>query len=233
MISAERHLVISPNMDYEALARDEDLLFAARSGSHAAFAELQKTYSHRIYKRILSITRNREDAEDAVQDTFICAYLALRSFEGRSKFSTWLTRIAINSALTIVRKRRGRPEMLFGPQPPLEDDGISFDIRDSALNPEQLCDQKQRSYAIRRAIERLDPKSRTALRLSVSQELSVKEIAQNLGVSVASVKARLQRAKKRLSGFPEFRHAKASRCHCSQQNRLRSPYERVGSAYPS
>ena len=109
MNSAERYLAISPNMNYEALAGDEDLLLAARGGSHAAFAELQKIYSHRLYKRILSITRNREDAEDALQDTFLRAYLALPSFEGRSRFSSWLTRIGINSALMILRNAAPDP----------------------------------------------------------------------------------------------------------------------------
>ena len=105
MNSSERYSAISRNMGNEALARHEELLLAARSGSHAVFAELQRTYSHRVYQRILSITRNREDAEDALQDTFLRTYLALPSFEGRSKLSVWLTRIGINSALMILRRR--------------------------------------------------------------------------------------------------------------------------------
>jgi RNA polymerase sigma-70 factor, ECF subfamily len=198
MNSAERCLAIPPNMDYEALARDEDLLFAARGGSHAAFAELQKTHSHRVYKQILSITRNREDAEDALQDTFLSAYLALSSFEGKSKLSTWLTRIGINSALTILRRRRCRPETSFEKQQDLEDDSVYVDVRDDALDPEQLYDQRQRCHAIRCALRRLDPKLQAAMGIWVSEEHSMKDIAQNLGVSVASVKARLRRARKRL-----------------------------------
>jgi RNA polymerase sigma-70 factor, ECF subfamily len=197
MNSAERCVAISLNMDYEALARDEDLLLAARAGSHAAFAELQKTYSHRVYKRILSITRNREDAEDALQDTFLSAYRALPSFEGKSSLSTWLMRIGINSALMILRRRRCRPETSFEQQDS-EGDCAYVDIRDDALDPEQLYDQQQRCHAIRCAIQRLDPKSRAAIGIWVSQEHSMKDIAQDLGVSVASVKARLHRARKRL-----------------------------------
>ena len=103
MNSAERCLAISSDTNYEATARDEDLLLAARSGSHAAFAELQMIYSPCVIKRIHSITRNREDAEDSLQDAFQNAYLVHPAFEGRSRFSSWLTRIGINSALMILR----------------------------------------------------------------------------------------------------------------------------------
>ncbi len=202
MNSAERCRTVFPNMDYEVVTRDEDLILAARSGSHAAFAELQKTYSHRVFQRILSITRNREDAEDALQDTFLNAYLALPSFEGRSRLSSWLTRIGINSALMILRRRRCRPETSFEPRSEFEDDSPCVDVPDHALDPEQLCDQQQRCHAIRRALLRLDPKSRAALGIRLSEEHSMKEIAQALGISVASVKARLHRARKRLLRSP-------------------------------
>jgi RNA polymerase sigma-70 factor, ECF subfamily len=197
---AEQSPAISPTMDYEALARDESLILAARSGSHAAFAELQRTYSQRVYKRILSITRNREDAEDALQDTFLNAYLALSSFEGKARLSSWLTRIGINSALMILRRRRCRPETSF--EQDSEGDAPYVDVRDEALNPEQLCDQQQRCHEIRCALQRLDPKSRVAMGIRVSEEHSMKEIANDLGVSVASVKARLHRARKRLLQSP-------------------------------
>jgi len=201
MNSVERS--VSPDMDCDALRRDEELLLAARSGCHAAFAELQNTYSRPIYKRILSITRNREDAEDALQDTFLRAYLALPSFEGRSEFSSWLMRIGINSALMLLRRRRCRPEASF--EPPNQDferNGAFIDVPDVALNPEQLYDQQQRCHVIRRALQRLDPKLRAALSIRVSGEHSMKEIAQDLGLSVASVKARLHRARKRLLRCP-------------------------------
>ena len=95
--------------------RDIDLLTKARAGSNAAFEEIQRFYSPRLYRRIHSITRNREDAEDALQDTFLHAFAALNSFQGKSQFSTWLTRIAINAALMTIRRRRSRPEVSFEP----------------------------------------------------------------------------------------------------------------------
>lgn len=203
MNSAEQCLTISRNMDFETSGSDETLLRLARGGSHAAFAELQRAYSRRVYRQILSITRNREDAEDALQDTFLSAYLALPSFEGKSKLSSWLTRIGINSALMILRRRRCRPEASLE-QPDFEGDCTSIDIRDSALDPEQLYDQQQRCQAIHHALQRLDPKSRTAMGIRVTEENSMKEIAQGLGVSVASVKARLHRARKHLRRSSAF-----------------------------
>ena len=190
----------------EVKTRDEELLCAARTGSHAAFAELQNIYARRLYTRILSITKNREDAEDALQDTFFRAYLGLPSFEGRSTLSCWLTRIAINSALMILRKRRLRPEMSFETQMSAEDDRSSFDVRDNGLNPEQLCDQHQRCDAVLRAIQSLDPKLRNALSIRMSsRDNSMQEIAIRLGVSSASVKSRLFRARQRLVQSAAFR----------------------------
>ncbi|HEY5253197.1 MAG TPA: sigma factor, partial [Acidobacteriaceae bacterium] len=82
-----------------AAQRDEQLVSAAKAGSDEAFAELQNLYAQRLYSTIIRITKNHEDAEDALQDTFLRVYLALCSFEGRSSFYSWVTRIAINSAL--------------------------------------------------------------------------------------------------------------------------------------
>jgi RNA polymerase sigma-70 factor (ECF subfamily) len=188
-------------MNHKATANDEELVLAAKAGSHAAFGELQKIYSHRLYKRILLITRSREDAEDALQDTFLRAYLALPSFEGRSSLSSWLTRIAINSALMTLRKRRSRPEIPLEQPLGLGEESASFDVRDDALNPEQLCDQNQRCERIQRAIRRLDPVLRTTMVVRISKEKSVSEVARELDVSLASAKSRLHRARKRLTRF--------------------------------
>jgi RNA polymerase sigma-70 factor (ECF subfamily) len=198
MDSAQRHLIISPRMNYESTARYDELVLAAKAGSHAAFGELEKIYSHRLYKRILSITRSHEDTEDALQDTFFRAFAALPSFQGRSKFSTWLTRIAINSALMTLRKHRSRPETSFDQRQDLEDDMPVFDVSDNRLNPEQLCDLNQQFSAVLRAVEQLDPKLRTPIHILMAEKRSVKEIAHHLRISVASVKARLHRARKRL-----------------------------------
>jgi RNA polymerase sigma-70 factor (ECF subfamily) len=179
--------------------RDIDLLTKARAGSDAAFEEIQRVYSARLYGRIYSIIRNREDAEDALQDTFLRAFVALNSFQGRSQLSTWLMKIAINSALMTIRRRRARPEVSFEPRSDHGDEIASLDIVDRASDPEQVCIRKQQHYNMARAIERLDPKSRSAVAIWISGDCSMKEAAQSLNASPAAVKARLHRARKRLS----------------------------------
>src|SRR5271163_2522748 len=126
---------ISDNAD--PASRDLELVAAARAGSNAAFEELQSRYSRRLYRRIQFITRNHEDAEDALQETFLHAYLALDSFEGRSQFASWLTRIAINSALMVLRRRRTRAEVPFEPSSESGEPALTVDVRDTTLNPEQ------------------------------------------------------------------------------------------------
>ena len=205
MNTSKRPLQISARMSHEATPLDEELLRAARAGSHAAFAELERKHSRHLYRRILSMTKNHEDAEDALQDAFLCAYRALPSFEGRSRFSTWLTRIAVNSALMVLRKRRLRQEILVETQSGADEDGPSYDVRDDGPSPEQLCDQHQRCDAVLRAVQRLDPILRNALSIRITHGNSIEEIAQRLGVSSAAVKARLHRARLLLVKSPALR----------------------------
>jgi RNA polymerase sigma-70 factor, ECF subfamily len=216
MISTSRS---SPGLQHapqESTAHDENLLLAAKAGSHSAFAELQSIYSRRLYNRIFSITRNREDAEDALQDTFLRAYRALPTFEGRARFSSWLTRIAINSALMTIRRRRARPETSLEEQHTFADGSCGFEVHDSALSPEENCDQKQRSDAILNAVLRLDPKLRIPLDIWMSEEYSMKDLAQHLGMSVATVKSRLHRARKRLNHYRNSTNYKSGPSQCNR-----------------
>lgn len=178
---------------------DSELVAAARAGSNAAFEELQKRYSHRLYRRIQSITKNREDAEDALQDKFLRAYSALGSFEGRSQFSSWLTRIAINSALMVLRRRRRRAEVSFEPSWESGEVTPAFDLHDTALNPEQLYDLRQRFDCAVREIGKLKINLRTPMTTWIEQECSLREVAQSLDLSLATVKARLFRARRQLT----------------------------------
>ncbi|MGA7109915.1 MAG: sigma-70 family RNA polymerase sigma factor [Terracidiphilus sp.] len=186
--------------------RDSVLASACRAGSADAFAEVERLYSRKLYSTIFRITKNREDAEDALQETFLRAYLAIRSFEGRSSFYSWLTRIAINSALMVLRKHHARAETLikcFGE--PVEDTP-PFEAKDPGLNPEQIFDQRQRCANIGRAIERLHSSLRTPLKTRLVHGSSLEEIAQTLDISLPAVKARLHRARLRLSSARAFRN---------------------------
>jgi RNA polymerase sigma-70 factor (ECF subfamily) len=177
----------------------DDIVAAAQAGSPAAFTELHSIYSGRLYKTILSITRNPHDAEEALQETFLRAYLAIKTFEGKSKISTWLTRIAVNSALMILRKQRGRSEVLFDPQPDDRCEAIAFDVADSAPNPEELCGLHQHQLKTLRALWRLRPHLRAPIRMQIMHGWSVREISRALNISETAVKSRLYRARQQLS----------------------------------
>lgn len=178
--------------------KEWETMSAAQEGSTAAFDELQARYSRSLFKTILRITRNREDAEDALQDTFLRAFVALGSFEGRSSIYSWITRIAINSALMVLR-HRARPRVSLDSSGEGSEGNPPHEVSDTALNPEQLCELRQRSRVLLCAIETLDPKLRVPLKIQLSDERSLKEIADALDISVPAVKARLYRARVHLA----------------------------------
>ena len=179
--------------------RDLEIVDAIQAGSSAAFEELLRQYSRRLFSTILRVTENREDAEDALQDTFLRAFLALPQFERRSSVYSWLTRIAINSALMILRKRRSHREI--SNEAPLESgDGYCRpEIEDAAPNPEQLCEIRQQCNRLINAIQRLTPQLRAPIEIQLTDEHSMKEIARQLNISLPAVKARLHRARARLA----------------------------------
>lgn len=191
--------VLIENGDELASGREDPLVTAIRAGAPEAFAQLYGIYSPRLYRTIIAITKNPEDAQDALQETFLRAHLRVHAFEGRSSIYSWLSRIAINCALMILRKRRTRPEVLFDPQPDHRCEAIFFEVKDSAPNPEEAYDLRQRQTKTLRAIRRLDPKLQAVLRMQTMHEWSVKEISQALNISEAAAKSRLYRARQQLS----------------------------------
>jgi RNA polymerase sigma-70 factor (ECF subfamily) len=192
--------------DYESL-QSRTLVAAARSGSSAAFAELREIYARRVYRKLLIMTKNREDAEDALQDTFLRAYMALHTFEERSSFYTWVTRIAINSALMILRKRRLHPEVSFDSPSEAEEANSSFEFRDPGPSPEHICVHRQRYACMVRSIWKLQPRLRQVIEMQMMDNYSIREIAQALQISEAAVKSRLARARARMAGGHAVRHS--------------------------
>jgi RNA polymerase sigma-70 factor, ECF subfamily len=183
---------------YASSRSDQHLVIAAQSGCPTAFNELWNLYSRRVFRTAFNITKNTQDAEDALQDSFLRAFLAFGSFEGRASFYSWVTRIAINSALGILRKRRSHPETSLNPASPREDDSTPVDFRDSAPNPEQTCDQLQRRAKLLRAIRKLPSNLRDAVHAVMTEDCSVREVADRLKISEAAAKSRLYRARTRL-----------------------------------
>ena len=118
------------SVGYTGSSNDQRLVLAARSGCRTAFNNLWELYSRRVYRTILGITNNAQDAEDALQDSFFRAFVVLDSFEGRASFYSWLTRIAINSALGVLRKRRSHPETSLNTTSLQEDESAPEGFRD-------------------------------------------------------------------------------------------------------
>ena len=169
---------------------------AAGDGDTWAFEQLYQQSAPRVLKTLYRITRNQEDAEDALQEAFLNAFVHAGDFDGRSSFTTWFTRIAINSALMILRKKRAHPEHS------LDDDGDdagappkSWIVADSAANPERLYAQAERERMLKVAVSDLRPTIRKALEVGQLQDRSMRETAQVLGISVAAAKARLFHAR--------------------------------------
>ncbi len=179
-------------------SRSRQLVAAARTGSAAAFAELRELYAQRVYRKLLIITRNREDAEDALQDTFLRAYKALHTFEERASFYTWVTTIAINSALMILRRRRIRSEVSFDRPGETEEEIPDFEFKDTGPSPEHICVHRQRYAHMLRSIGKLQPRLRQVIEMQMRDNCSAREIAEALQISQAAVKSRLSRARARL-----------------------------------
>jgi RNA polymerase sigma-70 factor, ECF subfamily len=198
MNSANSAVLTSSHRAERGSTRVDTIVAAAQAGSPGAFAELYSIYSPRLYRTILGITKSPEDAEDALQDTFLHASLALHAFEGRASIHSWLTRIAINSALMILRKRRIRAEILFDPQPSDRTEVFCIEIKDPAPNPEEVCDFRQRRMVLLQAIRSLNARLREPIRMRMAKGSSLKEISQSLKISEGAVKARLHRARMRL-----------------------------------
>ena len=205
------HLVLTNVSDDKPTFSRHSRAVSAQIGEPSAFAELYATYSRRLYKTIVGITRNSEDAEDALQDTFLRAHLALHTFEGRSSIYSWLTRIAINSALMILRRRRACPEVLFDSRVDSDLDNNTFEVQDTAPNPEEVCDRRQHQLNLLRAIRTLNPDLRGPIHMRMTKGSSVKEISQTLDISEATAKARLYRARLRLSAMSDLRCLTACR----------------------
>jgi RNA polymerase sigma-70 factor (ECF subfamily) len=143
-------------------------------------------------------TRVREDAEDIVQQTFQKAFVHLQKFEGKSSISTWLTRIAINQALMLLRSRRGLREVLIGDSSGDEEATAALELADANLDPEASFLQRERTQILSTAMRELRPGMRRAIELRELGELSNRDTAAHLGVSIGAVKARVFHARRRL-----------------------------------
>jgi len=176
---------------------DSALVAATKSGDTQAFGELVLRHKQRVLAVAQRITNNREDAEDVAQESFHKAFLHLDTFQEMARFSTWLTRIAMNEAYMSLRRRRGVFEALSKNS----DDGLKAIPEvfvDRSPNPEESCWRRERAEMLTRAINRLGPNVRRTIFLRDIEERSVKETAQILGASITAVKARVFQGRRKL-----------------------------------
>jgi RNA polymerase sigma-70 factor (ECF subfamily) len=198
---------------------DEELVAAAKGGDDLAFETIVKRHRQRILGLALRYTRSREDAEDVAQQTFQRAFIHLLGFEGRSSFSTWLTSIAINHALILLRKRRALRELPLDDSSSDEGARPALQIADAGPDPEVSYLQGERARILCAAVAELSPGMQRAIELQELGELTTRETARHMGLSVSAVKTRLFRARRSL--------AKSLRCRIgpnlsgrASQNRL-------------
>jgi RNA polymerase sigma factor (sigma-70 family) len=173
---------------------DEELIAAAQSGQEWAFVELCSRSAKRAFSTIYSVTKNREDAEDALQDSMLRAFQHLRQFDGRSSFATWFTRIGINSALMILRKKRIRPEAPMNVSAEVES-WRHWQISGQATDPEKHYAACERSRNLKQAIGQLPSSLRFVVEQGQMKGYSTKEIADRMGISIPATKSRLARAR--------------------------------------
>ena len=176
---------------------DGALVAAAKRGDTRAFEELVLRHRRRVVALAQRIIDNREDAEDVAQESFHKAFLHLGSFEQKSRFSTWLTRIAMNEAFMSLRRKRGAVEV--SPESIDNDTKASSELFvDHALNPEESCWRRERSDLVTKAIHRLSPTIGRTILLCDIEERSIEETAQILGSTISAVKARVFQGRRKL-----------------------------------
>ena len=178
--------------------QEEILLSAAQEGEDPAFVELCYRHSRRILFTLSRITKNREDAEDAFQEAILNAFVHFGDFNRASSFATWLTQISINSALMILRKRRVRPEVSIDEKNDESARSLQWEIADRRPNPEQYYIQSENHRRLQSAVSQLPTVYRRVLEIRLRSEGSMKEIAEEAGITIGATKSRLMRARKAL-----------------------------------
>jgi RNA polymerase sigma-70 factor (ECF subfamily) len=182
-------------MKIQPMASEEALIASAQTGSRNAFGELVRRHSRRVYGMSFKILKNREDAEDNLQNAFCKAYGKIRQFEGNSQFSTWLVRIAINEALMMLRKRQsGVKEGADGDR--------NTDNQWSQVNSRDLHADPERQYLTKelatKAFDALSPELRYTFILQKEEGWTSQEVAVALNIPADTVKSRIFRARVRL-----------------------------------
>jgi RNA polymerase sigma-70 factor (ECF subfamily) len=209
VVASERQTV-EPELPGDPVSDDPDFEIVARvrSGDTDAFEELVRKHGRRVYRSLVGINGSAEEAEDALQDAFLKAFQHLPDFQGRSKFSTWLVRIAINTGLQRVRSRKEVDS--------LDEENEEFKPRNIQAwtdTPEEFYSREELRKLVEKEVMKLPVKYRVALLLRDLEELSTEEAATALGLSIPGLKARVLRGRLLLreSMVPYFTKPSASK----------------------
>jgi len=179
--------------------RERELIASVQGGQRELFYELVRPYERRVYAAALAILRNQEDAEDAAQEAMLKAFANIRKFRAEARFSTWLIQITVNEAL--MRRRRGRTVVMEGidnrhsGRGNEESEYAPRDFADWREIPSEALERKEVRQRLAEALATLDQKYRQVFVLRDVEHLNIQETAEALGISVASVKTRLLRAR--------------------------------------
>ena len=172
---------------------DESLIQRVCAGDTACFEVLMRRHNERIYRTVRAVLGDDADVEDVMQQAYVSAYQHLDRFEGRARFSTWLTRIAINEAYARLRKRH-RTE----PASWEDDHGVAEEPQSAGPTPEQVAERREFQMLLERAVDTLSLPNRTVFVLRSIEGLSTAETAECLKISEEAVKTRLHRANEAL-----------------------------------
>ncbi|MDD2284930.1 MAG: RNA polymerase sigma factor [Paludibacter sp.] len=180
---------------------ETDIIHNIKNGDTDAFKLLVDKHQSMVFRTVMGFVHVKEDAEDLTQEIFITVFQSLDYFQGKAEFATWLYRIAVNISLNYVKKNRIRKLFNFAEEKlqPI------FNQQDKCVNPEEQIIRSEIEDLIRKAIDQLTEKQRTAFILSKYNELPQKKIASIMQISEGAVEQHLQRAKiklqKKLSGL--------------------------------
>ena len=204
---ARRHAGGSPSADKQrelsqskTRSEDSQLIHAALHDDQAAFKQLMKKYHDQIANLIYRIIHNKEQVEDLTQEVFIKAFASLKSFNEEFAFSTWLYKIATNSSIDFIRKKKLSTFSIDKPVG-LEESEYSFELPDTTYEPDKHIIQRQRSKLIEKAIAQLPEKYRRVIILRHTEERDYNEIAKILKLPIGTVKAHIFRARELLNKY--------------------------------
>jgi RNA polymerase sigma-70 factor (ECF subfamily) len=178
---------------------DMTLVHRCKSGDVGAFEELVRRYDRKVFRIAQHVTRNREDAQDVVQEAFLKAFRKLQEFRENSQFATWLVRITINQSLTKLRQPHKRREVVLD-QDPQEETGafLPYEVADWAPNPEERYRSSELKEILTHALQALRPALSLVFVLRDIEGLSTEQTSEALDLSESAVKSRLMRARLQL-----------------------------------